>query len=382
MFYLIEKTQSIVDKIVSRSSCKDPQERVRLNHYVWISLFTLPIAILAVFYNISIYNFSLAALITCFTLFSFSTLFFLHKINSPQLLYYALSMMYLFLVLYMLYYVELCDNSKILWAYAFPLGAIFLFGNRIGFVWSMVLLLLIIILFVISEKIQTIYLTSFQIRFAITYFVVASMTSWIEYYRHRYQNESLQSHKVLLIQQKELESEIERRVELEKQLTYLAQTDSLTQVFNRYYFWQRAQTELERSQRYNIQTSLAVLDIDYFKTINDTYGHPIGDKVLQTLSDYCTKSLRTSDIFARIGGEEFAFLLLHVNLDEAHAKMEILRQEIESIIVSIDNKSSLSFTVSIGISMLDETISSLDQLYKLADAQLYLAKNSGRNCIC
>lgn len=381
MLFLIQKTQDLIDRIVSRSPSKDIHERVRLNHYVWISLFSFPIASIAIAYNIIIYNFSLASFITFFSLFLLSTLFFLPKINSPQLLYYAVIVMFLCLVIYMLYFIESYDSSKILWSYAFPLGAIFLFGSRVGFLWSIVLLLLIGAIFLISPKIQTVYLTSFQLRFAITYFVVASMTSWIEYYRHRYQQESLQTQTALLNQQKALKNEIERRKKLEKKLTDIAQTDSLTQTFNRYYFWGKAQKELERSKRYGIAICLAILDIDHFKKINDAYGHPVGDRVLQTLSHHCTHTLRTHDIFARIGGEEFAFLLLHVNLEDAYAKMEKLRQELGEIKVLNEQNKPISFSVSIGISPFRETSLHLEQLYKEADEQLYRAKKSGRNCV-
>lgn len=381
MFFLIHATQRLIDNIVLRCACEDPEEHIRLNHYVWIALFSLPVATVAILYNLSIYNTTLASFIAFFALFLFSTLFFLSKIHAKKLLYYVATSLFSLLVLYMLYYVEACDSSKLLWAYAFPLGAIFLFGSRIGFFWSIFFLMLIGILFLFSQKIQSIYVNSFQIRFAITYFVVASMTSWIEYYRHRYQNESIQTHKILLKQQEILKNEIERRVTLEKELTRIAQTDSLTQTYNRYFFWEKAQQELERSKRYNIQTCLAVLDIDHFKTINDAYGHPTGDKVLQILSNHCKASLRNSDIFARIGGEEFAFLLLHVSLDEAYAKMEALREEISHINVLHANEIPFSFTVSIGLSVLSEKIANLDQLFKEADERLYRAKDEGRNCV-
>jgi len=381
MFFLIRSTQRLINTIVSRCGEMEPEEHIRLNHYVWIALFALPVSSAAILYNLSIYNYTLSFFIGFFALFLFSSLFVLHKIHSKNLLYSSMSLIFIFLIFYMLNYVEACDSSKILWAYIFPLASIFLMGSRTGFIWSMFLLILIVLLFIFSHKLHSIFVTSFQIRFAVTYFVVASIASWIESYRNQYQNESIKIHKELLSQQQVLEKEIERRILLEKELMHIAQTDSLTQTYNRYYFWEKAGQELERSKRYGIQTCLAILDIDHFKAINDTYGHPTGDKVLQVLSQHCKASLRNSDIFARIGGEEFAFLLLHVNLDEARAKMETLREEISRINVLHLNETPLSFTVSIGLSALNDTLVNLDQLFKEADERLYLAKKEGRNCI-
>lgn len=219
-----------------------------------------------------------------------------------------------------------------------------------------------------------IYSIPFQVRFSISYLVVAIISSWVEYHGAR-------SHQALLLEQKLLNEEIERRKILEKELKRLAQTDTLTSLFNRGYFLASAEKELKRAQRYNTSICLAILDIDHFKQINDTFGHPVGDNVLQVIARYCQHKVRGTDIVARLGGEEFAFLLLHVNADEAKAKMETLRREISEIKVPYDGEKTLSITVSIGLALNHPAMKDFDELYIQADEKLYEAKDSGRNCV-
>jgi len=380
MVSTLQKLQSFVDTIVRQSPSKNPEELTRLNHYVWICLLAWPVSILAISYNIYIKHFILASLVAFFSLFLLFTLFVLSYARKIYWLYHATNIVFFSLLLYMVYNADAYDSSRILWIYTYPLGAIFLFGNRTGFLWSFLLLVSVCCVFIMLPSIHTIYNYAFQVRFALTYTVVASMVSWIEFHRNRYQNESIQHHHSLLEEQQQLKEEIQKRVILEKELSNMAHTDSLTGCFNRHYFWERSQQELDRSRRYGITHCLAVLDIDHFKIINDTYGHPTGDAVLQVLTSHCLTSLRSYDIFARIGGEEFAFLLLHMTRDDAYAKMELLRQAIEDLIIPLHN-TTLGITVSIGIGVYDDkTMSTIDHLYKEADEHLYRAKNEGRNC--
>jgi len=207
------------------------------------------------------------------------------------------------------------------------------------------------------------------------------ISSWIEYHRSRFQKESTQTQYALYLEQALLKEEIERRIILEKKLQYLAQIDPLTSLYNRGYFLELAEKELQRAFRYDIPLCFAILDIDHFKRINDTFGHPIGDTVLQALAKECTESLRETDLMGRLGGEEFAFLLLHVTEEQARAKMEKLKVALSQLKVSYDEDSTLNFTVSIGLAMLTERIKGLDELYIQADEKLYVAKDAGRNCV-
>lgn len=102
---------------------------------------------------------------------------------------------------------------------------------------------------------------------------------------------------------------------------------------------------------------------------------------LQSIAKHCLLTIRGTDLVARLGGEEFAFLLLHVNADEARAKMEKLRQEISELNVPYDGRKTLSVTVCIGLAMFTPQVKRFDELYIQADEKLYQAKNAGRNCV-
>jgi diguanylate cyclase (GGDEF)-like protein len=162
------------------------------------------------------------------------------------------------------------------------------------------------------------------------------------------------------------------------ELRELSITDSLTKVYNRRYFFESAQTLLSIAKRENHQISFLMLDIDYFKNINDTYGHQVGDKVLIQLSQKITSMIRDSDLFARIGGEEFGLILNNTSLANAKISAEKIRSAIEKINFN-NNLEIIDVTVSIGCSSINNTITTLEELYQEADKKLYLAKESGRN---
>ena len=141
-----------------------------------------------------------------------------------------------------------------------------------------------------------------------------------------------------------------------------------------------ASQEISRSIRYKNALSLIMMDIDFFKRINDLHGHIAGDAVLTKLSEVCSQNLRKNDILGRIGGEEFAALLPQTNLSNALNVAENLRQLIEDITV-IDEVSgaTINFAVSIGVSCLISEQDTLESLLSNADKALYKAKNNGRN---
>lgn len=380
MLSLAKNMQHFVDLIVEKSPSLDEEELSRLNHYVWIALLMIPVSLFTSVYNAYIANYTLAFLIMLFASYTIGSLFLIPKIKKTYLLYHGANLLYTILLLYIVSHLD-SENSRILWTYIYPIGVIFLFGNRLGFLYSCLLLGMIIGLFLFVPQIHTVYSIPFQIRFAITYMIVAFISSWVEYHRARYQKESQQTHYALFLEQALLKEEIERRRVLEKELQHLAQTDTLTLLYNRGYFLELAEKELQRAMRYDASLCFAVLDIDNFKRINDTLGHPVGDSVLQALAQHCKHSLRETDLIARLGGEEFAFVLLHVNEEHARAKMEKLKDELSQLSVPYDGGLTLNFTVSIGLAMLSERIKRLDELYIQADEKLYLAKNAGRNCV-
>jgi len=172
--------------------------------------------------------------------------------------------------------------------------------------------------------------------------------------------------------------DITDRKQIEEELRRLATTDPLTGAFNRRQFMQRAQEEIDRSKRYNTPLTLLMLDIDRFKTVNDTFGHDAGDDVLKILVKKSLDLLRGSDFFCRLGGEEFAAILTHTAPEKRVLAAERLREALKALTVNTAN-GSVRFTVSIGVASLIESGLSLEQIMKNADNALYDAKNQGRD---
>ncbi len=179
----------------------------------------------------------------------------------------------------------------------------------------------------------------------------------------------------------QLEKELKTRKTLEKVLRQVADQDPLTKLLNRRSFIVRINHEISRSHRYKNELSYMIIDIDYFKKINDTYGHLTGDAVLKAFAIKISSILRDSDFIARIGGEEFAIALPNTSMNSANKLAERIRKEIEEHIVQHKNK-SINITVSIGLSKLILNEKSIEGVFSRADSALYQAKNSGRNKVC
>ena len=168
--------------------------------------------------------------------------------------------------------------------------------------------------------------------------------------------------------------------ELYQKMHELATIDGLTGVYNRLYFQQKLSEEFERSRYENYKLSLAIFDIDHFKKFNDTFGHLFGDKVLKQIASYVKGTLRSSDVIARFGGEEFIILFPRTGIQEAREKLEGLRRDIAELQIK-DGDISASVTVSIGIACSPDTSHTENLLLRDADDALYQAKYSGRNCV-
>lgn len=176
----------------------------------------------------------------------------------------------------------------------------------------------------------------------------------------------------------ELEREIAERQQAQAKLVELATTDSLTGLHNRRYFMETAAQEFDRARRYQMPLSLLMIDADRFKSINDRFGHHIGDEVLKVLAIIGRRQLREVDVFVRMGGEEFAVLLPQTDFVAARIAAERLRQTIAEHTIDTE-QGSLNFTVSLGLACLDPTTVDLDDLLRRADVALYQAKQNGRN---
>ena len=168
---------------------------------------------------------------------------------------------------------------------------------------------------------------------------------------------------------------------LEFELRYLSRHDSLTNLYNRRTLLELLEKDIHRANRYKIPFSLCMLDIDYFKHINDTYGHIVGDSVLQGLSKLLRDTLRDIDYTGRYGGEEFIIALPQTTLTQANEFSERLRTKIAALQFQSDTENIFNITVSIGISEFNEHYNSVDTLVNAADSAMYHAKKSGRNCV-
>lgn len=176
--------------------------------------------------------------------------------------------------------------------------------------------------------------------------------------------------------------DLTERKALEKELERQAHIDVLTNLSNRRHFFELAEHELSRARRHNLPLSALMLDIDHFKRCNDTWGHATGDRVLQKLAEVCLHTLREIDIPGRLGGEEFAVLLVETQAEQAMEAAERLRMALADAHLPLENGQTLSFTVSVGVAHLKPEDLNIADLLRRADTALYAAKNSGRNRVC
>ena len=166
----------------------------------------------------------------------------------------------------------------------------------------------------------------------------------------------------------------------ELELRMIAQVDHLTGALTRRGFVEQAEREIARSRHGDRPTALVMLDVDHFKSINDTHGHVTGDQVLHQIAKLAGVTLRPMDVFGRIGGEEFAILLPETTVADAVILAERLRCAIADHPMRLSNGGTVHVTASFGIAALAKRVSSVPAWLESADAMLYAAKSSGRNC--
>lgn len=167
---------------------------------------------------------------------------------------------------------------------------------------------------------------------------------------------------------------------LAENMKELSLTDSLTNLYNRRYFQERLDEEIDRSERHNLKLSLCIIDIDDFKLFNDTEGHPAGDDILIRFSRLIHESLRTIDVLARIGGEEFAVIMPQTDTDEAFFVAERIRNTVKHKLERTWNQCQKEqMTVSIGISTFPANGTEVKRLISNADKAMYRAKMHGKD---
>lgn len=167
-------------------------------------------------------------------------------------------------------------------------------------------------------------------------------------------------------------------VEANEKLTEISRIDGLTKLFNRRHFDEMCTAEFKRCKRSQKHASVMMIDVDHFKAINDNFGHPTGDKVIQAMADIIKKSIRETDIAGRYGGEEFSVILPETDVMSAEQVAERIRRLCGRKEVKHEGN-TVTFTVSIGISEWSSEMESYSQWLEKADQGLYQAKNNGRN---
>lgn len=173
-----------------------------------------------------------------------------------------------------------------------------------------------------------------------------------------------------------------KQIEMESvmiQAREVAQIDALTFLFNRRMIVRELQDEVLRAERYNNMLSISIIDVDKFKLVNDTYGHPVGDEVLKQVACQLRDHIRHPDTVGRYGGEEFLILLPNSDAKAATEQAVRLGKEIREMVVTI-KENKLKVTVSIGIAQFKAGVDTWDTLLNRADNAMYEAKNNGRDC--
>jgi two-component system cell cycle response regulator len=169
-----------------------------------------------------------------------------------------------------------------------------------------------------------------------------------------------------------------RIVELERRLSQLANSDPLTGVASKRTFHEQLEREWQRTRRYRTKLSCVMLDIDFFKRINDSYGHPAGDEVIRAIARVLTDTCRATDYVGRVGGEEFCVVLTETDEENAVMWAERLRKRVGALAIKFGDR-SLKVTISLGVAQLTEDTKSAAQLVDYADQALLAAKHAGRD---
>lgn len=276
-----------------------------------------------------------------------------------------------------------------------PVLATVLFGKRLG-IWFTVAMVSMMLLtaysfvfggrvFHIDFDLHDTYLPAWATYLLGVIMAVATSVAAISMSNHHLSSALVQSRRSqdeLTALNLDLESQVaQRTAQLEaakQEAERQARTDVLTGLNNRRAFFEHADVIDAQSRRYDHAYVVAMIDIDHFKAVNDTWGHEAGNMTLQTVGQVISGMLRETDVIGRIGGEEFAMILPETAVREGTSLAERLREAIESTVIETP-QGPINVTISIGIAALDTHSETLERVVANADAAMYLAKNAGRN---
>ena len=290
---------------------------------------------------------------------------------------------YTVVLLYLIAYSGI-DHSRALWFFSLPVFALMMLPPRPGAIWSAFSIGVAAAIMLVGGPEfgnTSTYSIGFVTRFTATSLLISVGIYCSELALRRYREETMAQRAATQAESARLKAEIARRKSLEQDLRVQASTDALTCLANRRAFMERFSYELVRSQRHGPSPTLLILDIDHFKKINDQHGHPTGDMVLANLAQLLQACLRNVDIIGRIGGEEFAIVLIETDASKASSIIDRLLERIRELSVPLADGLTLQFTASIGSTEIlwGDTI---DTAIQRADEALYTAKNGGRDRHC
>lgn len=251
------------------------------------------------------------------------------------------------------------ENTALFWVYPFPIILFVLLGRLFGFIANAILYVTVCMMFLFPEYIYAEYGDVEKVRFLATLFLLNFFSFINEYHREN-------SHITMT------------NINVSKEQK--ANTDALTLLPNRRFvdsiFFPA--TKLDDFEAFPMVMIMA--DVDHFKKLNDTYGHKVGDIALEKLSRVLENSVRTDDVVARVGGEEFLLLFSNTDYDTGMLIANKIKKNIENMVINID-EAPLNITMSFGLAV-SEQYTDIDDTIKLADDKLYEAKRNGRNRIC
>ena len=260
---------------------------------------------------------------------------------------------------------------KILWFYVMPGIVFFLLGKTEGFFISLAMLFCLLLLIALPQELTGAarYEPAFHVRFIATFLIILAI-SW--------SSENMRESYKVQLQNKNLSLESDKKIisEAERKMRELAHNDELTGISNRRAVLNVLELKIKNATK-DSTLAIGLLDIDNFKAINDSYGHQVGDSVIQEVALRIRKTIRKNDIVGRYGGEEFLVLIDNPGKNNAFLVFEKIREIISNTVIST-NSGNIKVTASIGVSVFDEKHTSSD-LIKIADQALYQAKAAGRN---
>jgi diguanylate cyclase (GGDEF)-like protein len=380
--HLLQRVQAKVSGF-AESAPVSVEERSRFFHYILFLILGVPSMLGFGLLNIVRGELMIALLASLSAVGLIVGVFYLRYSGNSGGVYRANMALFVCLIGYMIV-IGGEDGSKSLWAFTVPSIACFLLGYREGAIWASIVPAVALLTFLLPIHFFSgvhQYPPDFQIRFFIIYLFCLIIAVWLEYSRSYYYQQSRDKSRRLQQEHQNLNREIQKRTLLEQELRESARTDHLTGLLNRGAFFDLAEQEWKRHKRYANPLSMAVVDIDHFKRINDVYGHPTGDGALRAIVECCRGCIREADIFGRIGGEEFGIVMSQTVTADAKEIADRLRRSVEALSIH-HGQYEISCSISIGIYTSGNTSEDLDTIYKRADAALYRAKEGGRNRVC